>query len=76
LKRAVWKLKLKLTLISFSVYGKKCFLSTEADIKILQGIYFSYEVGIISSYSNGISFSDVFLIFFFYFFLSCFLNFW
>ena len=35
-----------------SVYGKKSFLSTESDTKILQSIYFAYKVGIISSYSN------------------------
>jgi len=34
------------------VYGKKSFLSKESDIEILQSIYFVYEVGIISSYSN------------------------
>ena len=36
------------------VYWKKSFLSTESDTKILQSIYFAYEVGIISSYSNRI----------------------
>jgi len=35
-----------------TVYGKKSFLSKESDTKILQSIYFAYEVGIISSYSN------------------------
>ena len=34
------------------VYGKKSFLSKESDTKILQSIYFAYDVGIISSYSN------------------------
>jgi len=36
------------------VYGKKSFLSTESNTKILQSIYFAYKVGIISSYSNRI----------------------
>jgi len=36
------------------VYGKKFFLSTESDTKILQGIHFAYKVGIICSYSNRI----------------------
>jgi len=35
-----------------TVYGNKSFLSTESDTKILQSIYFTYKVGIISSYSN------------------------
>jgi len=35
-----------------TVYGKKSFLSKETDIKILQSIYFAYEVNFISSYSN------------------------
>ena len=34
------------------IYWKKSFLSTESDTKILQSIYFTYKVGIISSYSN------------------------
>jgi len=34
------------------VYRKKSFLSKESNIEILQGIYFVYKVGIISSYSN------------------------
>jgi len=33
---------------------KKTFLSKESDTKILQSMYFVYEVGIISSYSNRI----------------------
>jgi len=33
-------------------YGKKSFLTNESDTKILQSVYFAYEVGIISSYSN------------------------
>jgi len=33
---------------------KKFFLSKESDTKILQSMYFAYEVGIISSYSNRI----------------------
>jgi len=37
---------------TLTVYGKKSFLSTESDTKILQSIYFVYKVGIISSYSN------------------------
>jgi len=35
-----------------AVCGKKSFLSKESDTKILQSIYFAYEVGIITSYSN------------------------
>jgi len=35
-----------------TVYGKKYFLSIEADTKILQSIYFAYKVGIIRSYPN------------------------
>jgi len=31
-------------------YGKKSFLSKESDTKILQSVYFAYEVGTISSY--------------------------
>jgi len=33
---------------------KKSFLSKESDTKILQSMYFAYEVGIISSHSNRI----------------------
>jgi len=33
---------------------KKSFLSKESNIKILQSMYFVYDVGIISSYSNRI----------------------
>jgi len=33
---------------------KKSFLSKESDTKISQSMYFAYEVGIISSYSNRI----------------------
>jgi len=33
-------------------YGKESFLSKESDTEILQSIYFAYDVGIISSYSN------------------------
>jgi len=36
----------------YILYGKKSFLSKESDTQILQSIYFAYEVGIISSYSN------------------------
>jgi len=39
-----------------TVHGKKSFLSKESDTKLLQRIYFAYEVGIISSYSNKIFF--------------------
>jgi len=42
---------MKITL-HYSVYGKKSFLSTESDIKILQSIYFAYKVGIVSCHSN------------------------
>jgi len=35
-------------------FGKKSFLSTESDNKILQSIHFAYKIGIISSYSNRI----------------------
>jgi len=41
-----------------TVYGRKSFLSTELDTKILQSIYFAYKAGIISSYSNRISYSN------------------
>jgi len=41
-----------------TVYGKKSFLSKVSDTKILQSIYFTYKVGIISSYSNRI-YSDI-----------------
>ena len=37
-----------------TVYGKKSFLSTESDTKILQSIHFAYKVGIISSYSRDV----------------------
>jgi len=37
------------------VYGKKSFLSTEWDTKILESIYFAYKVVIINSYSNRIT---------------------
>jgi len=33
---------------------KKSFLRKESDTKILQSMYFAYEVGIINSYSNRI----------------------
>ena len=36
-----------------TIYGSKSFLSKESDTKILQSIYFAYEVGTISSYSNS-----------------------
>jgi len=36
--------------LCYPVYGKKSFLSTESDTKILQSIYFAYKVGIISSF--------------------------
>jgi len=49
----------KFALISHSrkntVFGKKSFLSKQSDTKILQSIYFAYDVGIISSYSNIIA---------------------
>ena len=50
----VWQdgILLNCTRIENAVYGKKSFLSTESDTKILQSIYFAYKVGIISSYSN------------------------
>jgi len=35
-----------------TVYRKKSFPIKESDTKLLQSIYFAYEVGIISSYSN------------------------
>ena len=35
-----------------TVYGKKSFLRKESDTKILQSIYFAYDVGIISYYRN------------------------
>jgi len=43
-------------LFTKTVYGKKSFLSKESCTKILQSTFFSYEVGIISSYSNRIFF--------------------
>ena len=37
----------------YTVSGKESFLSKESDTNILQkSIYFAYDVGIISSYSN------------------------
>jgi len=39
--------------ITNTVYGKKSFLSTESDTKIL--LYFAYKVGIISSYQFSTS---------------------
>jgi len=52
-----WKEKKNKNLITFTVvvYGTKSFLSKESDTMILQSIYFAYDVGIISSYSNRIS---------------------
>jgi len=40
---------LQLRYIYNAVYRKKSFPSKESDTKILQSIYFAYEVGIISS---------------------------
>jgi len=37
-----------------AVYGKRSFLSKESDTKIVQSIYFAYNLGMISSYSNGL----------------------
>jgi len=46
---------LKLNIVdAFTVYGKKSILSKESDTKLLQSIYFAYEVGIASSCSNRI----------------------
>jgi len=41
-------------LLKDAVYRKESFPSKESDTKLLQSIYFAYEVGSISSYSNGI----------------------
>jgi len=43
-----------LRLIWNTVYRKKSFPSKESDTKILQSIYFAFEIGIIGSYSNRI----------------------
>jgi len=50
----IWQSSLDgfMTVIEMAVYGKKSFLSKESDIEILHSIYFAYDVGIISSYSN------------------------
>jgi len=42
-----------------TVYLKKSFPSKESDTKILQSIYFAFEVGITSSYSNRMTFGSV-----------------
>jgi len=39
-------------LLKDTVNQKESFPSKESDTKLLQSIYFAYEVGIISSYSN------------------------
>jgi len=39
-------------LLKDTTYRKKSFPSKESDAKLLQSIYFAYELGIISSYSN------------------------
>jgi len=41
-------------LLKHTVYRKESFPSKESDIMLLQSIYFSYEEGIIRSYSNRI----------------------
>ena len=40
---------------NLTVHGKKSFLSTDSDTKILHSIYFAYKVGSTSSYSNKIN---------------------
>jgi len=41
-------------LMKDTAYRKKSFTSKESDSKLLQSLYFAYEIGIISSYSNRI----------------------
>jgi len=41
-------------LLKDAVNQKESFPSKESDTKLLQSIYFAYDVGIISSYSNRI----------------------
>ena len=42
-----------------TAYRKESFPSKESDTKLLQSIYFAYEVGIISSYSNRICYRKI-----------------
>jgi len=42
-----------------TVYRKESFPSKESDTKLLQSIYFPYEVGVISSYSNRICYVKI-----------------
>ena len=46
-------------LLKDTVYRKESFPSTESDTKILQSIYFAYEVGIISSCLNRICYRKI-----------------
>jgi len=39
-------------LLKDTVYRKESFPSKESDTKLLQSIYYTYEIGTISSYSN------------------------
>jgi len=41
-------------LLKDTAYRKGSFPSKDTDTKLLQSIYFAYEVGIIRSYSNRI----------------------
>jgi len=46
--------KIIIEFMETTVHRKETFPSKESDTKILQNIFFAYEVGIISSYSNWI----------------------
>jgi len=51
-KYMMWVWSDNFTSAFFTVCRKKSFLSKESDTKILQSVYFAYDVGI-SSYSNS-----------------------
>jgi len=42
-----------------TAYRKESFSSKEPDTKVLQKIYFAYEVGIINYFSNGICYRKI-----------------
>ena len=46
-------------LLKDTAYRKESFPSKESDTKLLQSIYFAYEVRIISSYSNIICYRKI-----------------
>ena len=46
-------------LLKDTAYRKESFPIKESDTKLLQSIYFAYEVGIISSYSNRICYRKI-----------------